>query len=275
MEPVGLFEHHEDIGNPKIKGSIVYNKEDQTYLLSGAGKNMWANADQFHFAWKKIKGDFIIKATIQFIGKGKQDHRKIGIIARETLATGSRYADACVHGDILSSLQFRPSDGDTTGQVIVSSYHPTEIELERNGNTFIFSAATFGETYKSVSKELQLSEELYAGIFICSHDEDVTEKAIFSNVQIIIPAAKNFRPYRDYIGSNLEVMDVATGHRKTLYTVPNSIQAPNWTSDGKYLIYNSEGLLYKYNLGNGTIEKLSVKIHPSCVAGKRIGIPHR
>ncbi|MBP6022536.1 TolB family protein [Ferruginibacter sp.] len=256
-ESVGIFDNHEDVGNPKIKGAVVYNKDEQTYLFSGAGKNMWAKEDQFHFAWKKIQGDFIIRATIRFIGTGKNEHRKIGIMARETLATGSRYADACVHGDILSSLQYRLADNDTTGQVVVSSYHPTEIELQRSGNTFTFSAAVFGETYKSISKEVSLAEELYAGLFICSHEEDVMEQAVFSNVQIIIPAAKNFRPYRDYIGSHLEVMDVVTGHRKILHSAPNSLQAPNWTKDGKQLIYNSEGLLYKYELSSGAISVLN------------------
>ncbi|WP_462221896.1 TolB family protein [Ferruginibacter sp.] len=259
-QQVGIFDQHEDVGNPKLKGTVVYNKDEQTYLFSGAGNNMWAKADQFHFAWKKIKGDFIIRATIRFIGTGKNEHRKIGIMARETLATGSRYADACVHGDILSSLQFRPVDNDTTGQMVLSSYHPTEIELERHGNTFVFSAAVFGETYKSVSKELSLAEDLYAGLFICSHEEDVMEKAVFSNVQVIIPAAGNFRPYRDYIGSHIEVMEVATGHRKILHSAPNSLQAPNWTKDGKQLIYNSEGLLYKYELSNGSISTLNTGI---------------
>lgn len=259
-QQVGIFTQHEDVGNPTIKGAVAYNKDDQTYLFSGAGKNMWAKEDQFHFAWKKIKGDFIIRATIRFIGTGKNEHRKIGIMAREILNAGSRYADACVHGVDLTSLQFRSLDGDTTGQVIVPSFNPTEIELERSGNTFTFSAATFGEAYKSVSKKLSLTEELYAGLFICSHEEEVMEKAIFSNVQIIIPAAKNFRPYKDYIGSHIEVMDVATGHRKILHSAPNSLQAPNWTKDGKHLIYNSEGLLYKYELSNGTITVLNTGI---------------
>jgi TolB protein len=121
------------------------------------------------------------------------------------------------------------ADGDTTGQVIISSYNPTEIELERSGNTFTFSAATFGENYKSVTKEIILNEEVYAGLFICSHNENVTEQAVFSNVRIIIPAAKDFRPYRDYIGSHIEVLDVTTGLSKILYSAPNSLQAPNWT----------------------------------------------
>lgn len=261
LEPVGIFDHHQDVGDPKLKGSVVYDKDNQTYTMSGAGKNMWATEDQFHFLWKKIKGDFMIRATIKFIGKGAAEHRKIGIIARDNLNTGSRYADACVHGDILSSLQYRPKEGDSTDQVVVSTYHPTDIEFERIGNTFTFSAAVFGEPYKSVTKEMDLNEEVYAGLFICSHVEDVVEKAVFSNVQIIIPVHKNYTPYREYIGSHLEVMDVATGHRKVLYSAPNSLQAPNWTPDNKYLIFNSvsptDNLLYKYDLKSGEISKLN------------------
>jgi Tol biopolymer transport system component len=92
---------------------------------------------------------------------------------------------------------------------------------------------------------------------------------------------KDFRPYRDYIGSHLEVMDVQTGHRKILYSVPNSIQAPNWTTDGKHLIYNSEGLLYKFNLQNNTPEKLNTGFanqnnndHVISFDGKHMAISH-
>ena len=257
QNPIGIFDNHEDVGNPKMKGSAVYNAENQTYTVSSAGKNMWFAEDQFHFLWKKIKGDFIIQATVQFIGKGTDDHRKMGIIARDHLNTNSKYADGCVHGDILTSLQFRPADGEATDQVAVSSYHPTHVQFERSGNTFIFSAAAAGENYKSVTKELALNEEVYAGIFLCSHREDVMEQAIFSNVRIIIPAAKEFKPYTDYIGSHLEIMDVTTGNRKVVYSAPNSLQAPNWTPDNKSLIYNSDGLIYTYSLADGSVAKLN------------------
>jgi Tol biopolymer transport system component len=251
LSPVGVFEHHEDIGNPKLKGSVVYNKEDQTYSVTGAGINMWAAADQFHFLWKKIKGDFMISATVRFSGKGTDPHRKIGIIARDKLTADSKYADACVHGDGLTSLQYRNADAAQTEQLVISSYNPTEIELQRVGNTFTFSAATFGENYKSITKEIILNDEVYAGLFVCSHNGDVMEKAIFSNVRIVIPPSKDYRPYRDYIGSHIEIMDVKSGLRKIVYSAPNSLQAPNWTIDGKSLIYNSDGLLYKFDIASG------------------------
>jgi TolB protein len=281
LNPVGLFEHHQDVGNPKLKGNTIYNKEEQTYLMSGAGKNMWYKEDQFQFAWKKIKGDFIIKATARFLGKGVDGHRKIGIMARDKLTTDSRYADGALHGGLplLTSLQYRPADGDSTWQVILSSIHPTEIELERSGNTFTFSTAVFGENYKTVKKEVVLTDELYVGLYICSHREDVVEQAVFSNVRIIIPADKNFRPYTDYIGSNLEVMDVATGHRKILHTATNSLQAPNWTPDNKSLLYSSDGLLYRYDLKSGAIAKINTDTvndlnndHVLSFDGKMLGI---
>src|SRR5215204_6761959 len=95
QQKIGMFDGNEDVGNPDKKGSATYNTETQEYIMSCGGKNMWANDDQFRFLWKKIKGDFMISATVRFIGEGVNEHRKIGIIARDQLTTGSRYADAC------------------------------------------------------------------------------------------------------------------------------------------------------------------------------------
>jgi TolB protein len=278
---LGMFDEQGDVGNPTLKGNTVYNKEDQTYLMSGAGKNIWSRADQFQFVWKKIKGDFIIKATVHFIGKGVDGHRKLGVMARDKLTTDSRYIDGSFHGGLplLTSLQYRQSDGDTTGQLIISSIHPTEIEFERSGNTFTFSAATYGENYKTVSKEMELNEEAFVGLFLCSHNDTVMEQAVFSNVRVIIPPAKNWVPYRDYIGSHLEVMDIATGHRKILHSAPNSLQAPNWTPDNKNLLFSSDGLLYKYDLKTGAIAKINTGAindlnndHVLSMDGKMLGI---
>jgi len=140
----------------------------------------------------------------------------------------------------------------------MASNKAVNIELQRVGNTFTFSAATPGENYKTASKELLLNEEVYTGLFICSHNENVVEQAVFSNVRIIIPPAKDYRPYRDYIGSHLELMDVQTGLRKIIYSETGSIQCPNWTKDGKSLIFNSSaGLLYNYSFATGSVSKIN------------------
>jgi TolB protein len=257
QQKLGIFDDHNDVGNPKISGTASYNAETQEYTMESQSVNMWAKTDQFHFLWKKIKGDFIMSATVHFIGKGVDPHRKIGIIARNQLTPNSPYADACVHGVDLTSLQYRRTDTSVTEQAEISSFNPTEIEFQRIGDTIFFSAAVFGENFKTVSRVIKLDEEVFAGLFICSHNDKVMEKAVFSNVRLTIPAARDFKPYRDYIGSHIEVMDVQTGLRKILYSAPNSLQAPNWTHDAKTLIYNSEGKMYNYDLSKGTVYQMN------------------
>jgi Tol biopolymer transport system component len=80
-----------------------------------------------------------------------------------------------------------------------------------------------------------------AGLFLCAHNPDVVEKAVFRNVRVIRPAREGFVPYRDYLGSHLEVLDVESGHRQVLYSSAQPFEAPNWTPDGGALIFNASG----------------------------------
>jgi len=51
--------------------------------------------------------------------------------------------------------------------------------------------------------------------------------------------------------SCLETVDVFSGERKLLAEFDALIEAPNWTNDGRYLVYNRGGLLYTYDLNSG------------------------
>ncbi len=48
--------------------------------------------------------------------------------------------------------------------------------------------------------------------------------------------------------STLETVDVHTGERTVLARFDHLIEAPNWTRDGKRLIYNSLGLIYAFDI---------------------------
>ena len=50
---------------------------------------------------------------------------------------------------------------------------------------------------------------------------------------------------RNSVTSILEVLDIQTGQRTVLKEFNYLIEAPNWTVDGKWIIFNSGGLLYK------------------------------
>lgn len=73
-QPLGLFESHGDVGPVERPGRAVYDPQKQEYLIEGAGANMWFSADEFQFVWKRLKGDFILSARVEFIGKIGRAH---------------------------------------------------------------------------------------------------------------------------------------------------------------------------------------------------------
>jgi len=279
---IGQFDNHTDIGNCKNKGFAYYDPENQTYTIGGSGTNMWFGSDEFHYLWTTIQGDFILQAEVEFMGKGVEAHRKCGWIVKNSLNANSMHVNASVHGDGLTCLQYRKSIGSETEQIISRDSFPDIIQLERKGNSFILSTAVFGQEFTHVMLDsLTLDNEVYVGIYVCSHNPEIVETAVFRNVRITKPAKPDFKPYRDYIGSNLEILDIESGNRKIIYSSSHSIQAPNWTVDGKRLIFNSKGLLYDYNLENNTINPINTGFatsnnndHVLSFDGRYMGISH-
>jgi len=254
----GIFENKASIGYPAKKGTVEYGFDNQNYTLTGSGINMWAKNDQFQYLYKTIQGDFILRAHIKFVGEGVDPHRKIGWIVRNNLSGDSPHVNATIHGDGLTSLQFRKTDGGITDQIESTDKAPDVVQLERIGNTYYMSTAKFGEPFTTVKVEdINLRNEVFVGIYVCSHNAEVIEKAIFSNVKIIKPAAPDFKPYQDYIGSTMEIMNVETGHRKSLFYAAHSLQAPNWVNNDQDLVYNSNGFLYRYNFDTQEVVQIN------------------
>jgi Tol biopolymer transport system component len=243
--PLGDFEAHTDVGSPKIAGHSTWNAASQVYMLSAGGVNIWAKRDEFQFAYRRMKGDFIVQAQVEFQGKGVDPHRKAGIMVRaSTTDFDSAYVDGALHGDGLTSLQYRKVKGEDTAQIEMPAAKGSNvIQLERRGNVFIFSAARMGEPFEvaEIKDVPNVPEDAFVGLFLSSHNADVQEKVVFRNVRVIKPVKVGFQPYRDYIGSRLEVMNVTSGHRHVYYTSRVPFEAPNWLPDGSALIYNASG----------------------------------
>jgi hypothetical protein len=240
--PLGDFAGHADIGRPKLTGAALWNAASQEYTLSAGGVNMWGPRDEFHLAWRKLEGDFILQARVEFIGAGVDPHRKAGLIVRSSLDDDAPYVDGALHGDGLTSLQFRRAKAAKTEQIATELKGADVVQLERRGDTYVMSVARFGEPFVTQEiADVKLGRSVYAGLFLCSHNGDVVETAIFRNVRVIRPAKADFVPYRDYIGSRLELLDVHSGSRQSIYQSAQPFEAPNWTPDGAALIYNTSG----------------------------------
>lgn len=247
--PIGPFDGQADIGGVKTPGAASYDPVRQEFVVHSAGANMWGDHDEFHYVWRRLKGDFIVQANIEFIGDAGSRHRKAGIIVRSSLDPRSAQVNACRHGSGLASFQFRRSAGATTEQEQFVLKAPDVIQLERKGGVYTMSAARFGDTFTTKQiADVNLGDEVYVGIYVCAHDNSVLEKAVFRNVRLVRPAPPGLVPYRDYLGSDLELLDTITGKRTVIYHTDDSLQAPNWTPDGKALVYNRNGRMYRFDL---------------------------
>ena len=279
---IGIFNTLSDIGSPATAGTVRYENSSQTYLLAGSGAKIWFGKDSFSLLWKQMSGDFIMQTRIRFIGEGHDPHRKSGLMIRSSLDSDSPMVACTVHGDGLTSLQYRSGKGDDIQEIKFTVTGPDVLQLEKKGNTYTMSVAHWGEEYAIESIDnLDLGSDLKAGLFICSHNEEYVEEGEYSNTRIFNTAPDGLVQYRDYLGSSLEVMDVTTGHRTILSLSEGDIQAPNWTPDGKTLIYNSKGLLYNFDIATGRSTVLNTDFanknnndHVLSFDGRQIAISH-
>jgi TolB protein len=63
---------------------------------------------------------------------------------------------------------------------------------------------------------------------------------------------------KDEVISRLEVYDLKTGTHKVVKELPYRIEAPNWSPDGKWFVYNSHGRLYRLSAENPDSEPVMI-----------------
>src|SRR5260221_11230281 len=113
---LGVFTGSDDVGAPPLKGSAEFDATTRQYKITGSGADIWGRADQFHYVWREISGNFAVTATTTFLTDGIA-HRKAVIMLRKSLDTDSPFVHLAIHGDGMPSLQFRNAKADTPNPV--------------------------------------------------------------------------------------------------------------------------------------------------------------
>ncbi len=285
----GIFQNHADIGNPKVKGTVLYDNEMQTYNIKAGGYNIWFNRDEFHYAYNKVKGDFILTANVKLLGDGKDPHRKIGWMVRATEQDDAAHICAVVHGDGLTVLQWRRLRGaymrDPQDELFSVKKNVQVIQLERIGKTFIMRIANAGEPLQEIGRTdmIDMPDEALAGLFVCSHNPDTQEEGLAWNVRMEKTVPETYNGYRDGIlASRMEIVNIANGYRRIVHQDSGRFEAPNWMPDGKRLLFNQGGSIYIIPAEGGVPEKLNTGItnrnnndHVISFDGKMLGISHQ
>ncbi len=266
---LGQFETAADIGEPKVKGSSVYDAKTQTYTLKGGGANIWFNHDEFQFLYRKIKGDFLLTANFEMIGnENGNSHRKTGWMIRETTDDDSVSINACVHGDGLVVLQWRLMRGAYMRDPEEELFFPKQyfgeavIQLERVGKQITMRVAHPGEPVEDMGSITlpELKDEVLIGPYVLAHDEESVQEARVWNVRVSTPVPPDWHPNRQIkvtshkylmLGSRLETLNVATGKRKVIYQSNDRMMSPTFSKDGSEINFEMGGANYAVSVTGG------------------------
>ncbi len=251
---LGLFTDQSDVGSPSTAGagSADFDAAKGTYTISGGGLNTWAAVDAFHYAWKKIpaSSNISLTASVEFAPgtAGADPHRKAFLMIRQSLDPKSPYADACLHGNGLTAIQWRDTEGDPTFETQAQVNAPKRLRIEKRGD---YLSMSFGSTDQDLQPaggacKVKFSGDIYVGIGVCAHNAARIEKAVFSDVAIadLAPVTGN----RTKMISTLETVQVSSKDRRTVYVITQPglqrAEAPNWSSDN-WLYFNNRGKMLK------------------------------
>jgi len=247
--PVGIFDRHTDVGTVLHPGSVAYDAAKKTYTITGSGENMWLSADAFQFAWKKISGDVTLTADISFLNKTGNEHKKAVLMLRQSLDDDSVYADVALHASGLTSLQFRDEKGAVTHEVQSNLSAPKRLRIARRGDYIYMSLADEGEPKVAGGwLRIPLQGTFYVGLGVCSHDKDVVETAVFSNVELTQSAQPEAG--KPVLYSTLETVEIESTDRRVAYLAPGRFEAPNWTRDGSAFLFNRDGHIERLVVGS-------------------------
>lgn len=262
---LGPFESESDVGNTAKAGSATFDAQSGTFTVSGGGENMWFTNDAFHFVWTKLSGDFSLAASPAFVTSGGNAHRKACLMVRAGLGADAAYVDVAVHGDGLTSLQFREEPGANTHEIQAGGKAPGRIAIERQGEVFFMSVAAdaSGQLQPAGAfMRVRLPDPVYVGLAVCAHDNKVLEQARFTKVEL----HKNpeITTGKQVLHCALEVVPIASGDRRAVYHTTNHIEAPNWSKDGQEFYFNSQGHIVRLPVTGGTPTQLDTGAANRC-----------
>jgi TolB protein len=260
---IGIFESHNDIGNTTRSGSVQFDAARGTYTVTGGGENMWFTNDAFHFAWKKVSGDITLAADLTFPKQGGNAHRKACLLIRQSLDADSAYADAALHGDGLTSLQYRETKGGRTYEIQSGVSAPKRLRIEKRGQYISMSIGNNADDLHPAggSFRLELTEPFYIGLGVCAHDTNAIETAVFANVDYKQVTPSSVRPI---LLSTLETVPISSKDRRVIYSTTNHFEAPNWSRDGAFLLFNSKGRIFRIGTSGGNPELIDTGFATKC-----------
>lgn len=267
--PIGAFQQIGDVGNVSRPVEARFDSATGAYVVGAGGENMWGQHDAFGFVWKPVRGDLTLAARVEIQGESRQGHRKAGVMFRQSLAPDAAYADVVVHGDGLTSLQYRAVTGGETREIQCAQKAPAAVRLEKRGEYIQVALQNGLGSFEpsGCSIKVALRGEFHAGLVVCAHDAAGFETAHFKHVGIGVPADRPELP--TYA---IEMVSPGSPSRRVLFHWNSRLEAPSFTARGDAICFRSDGRLQRLVIGADEPVDIAVENAAACAVGP-IGIP--
>lgn len=183
-QPQGIFQGSNDIGHAQ-QGSTRYNAENGSYEIRGGGQDVWGTADDFRFTWTQLSGDATLAANVHVDAPVTYRLSKGMLMFRQSLDSGSPYADVAIHADGHITLQYRLAQGGPTKDVILPENNVPRLRIVRRGDTFTaYAQPAVSRAGAAPSITIPMHGPVYVGLGVCSHNTDVLQTVTFSKVAL-------------------------------------------------------------------------------------------
>ncbi len=185
-----------DVGSPQLAGSAT--PVGGGWDVVAGGVDIWENADQFHFVFEEISGEFDIAVRVESFTPAHL-YSKAGLMIRESLETASAHVMFVLFPDDQPrnnnlgayEMQFRVQSGESCQAIYPAVLPPAPPEfpaaypncwlrVSRKGDKFSAYGSPDGQTWKLYGeKVLTLAPTLMVGPALTSHNPDALAKASF------------------------------------------------------------------------------------------------
>jgi hypothetical protein len=182
--PLGLTSQH--VGQNGSRNENVQAGGAGVYSVTASSGDIWGTADSFQYGHQPLNGNGQIVARVLGMEGTTNGWAKAGVMIRETLDPHSR--QAMLVGTVSNGLafQWRAEPGGASGSTGGSlGTAPCWVKLIRYGNFVMGYESKDGVDWQLVDWQMvEMSQQVYAGVVVSSHDETSASTARFDHVQV-------------------------------------------------------------------------------------------
>ncbi len=170
--------------------SVPVTSTGNALTLTGTGTDIWNNSDDFTFAYKTLTGDGSLVARVVSVGTGTNTWAKGGVMIRASLNGGAMdaYMTITGGGGNGASFQYRLTTNGACANVDAGTAltAPYWVKIQRTGGTISVYFSADGKTWTAFGtpQALTMTDPVYIGLCVCSHQTGENRTMQFDNITI-------------------------------------------------------------------------------------------